>query len=162
MAQIRTLKDNDKNIVYPQSVTQAIVDANGDSLDAILHNVVMTASEEDVEDVVINYEEVGNKVTIVDDTSTDLTYPSSKAVYDAILANKSVDIDLSEYAKMTDIPTTTSQLTNDSDFITGTELSNQNYVTQTYVDNKITYGTVTLEDGVSELTTGTLYVVYEE
>lgn len=34
--------------------------------------------------------------------------------------------------------------------------------TEEYIDNKITYGTTTLEDGVSELATGTLYVVYEE
>ena len=34
--------------------------------------------------------------------------------------------------------------------------------TEEFVNNKITYGTTTLEDGVSELSTGTLYVVYEE
>lgn len=34
--------------------------------------------------------------------------------------------------------------------------------TEEYINNKITYGTTTLEDGVSELATGTLYVVYEE
>lgn len=34
--------------------------------------------------------------------------------------------------------------------------------TEEYTDSKITYGTTTLEDGVSELATGILYVVYEE
>lgn len=59
--------------------------------------------------------------------------------------------DISGLALKTEVPTKTSELNNDSGFITNIELN-----------NKITYGTTTLEDGISELATGTLYVVYEE
>lgn len=100
MAQIRTLKDNDKNIVYPQSVTQAIVDANGDSLDAILHNVVMTASEEDVADVIVGYEDINNKVIEITEESTDVQYPSAKAVINYTADNYYNKIETDEkYAK---------------------------------------------------------------
>lgn len=43
------------------------------------------------------------------------------------------DIDLSEYAKKTDVPTKTSQLTNDSNFLTAIPAE---YVTETELDNK--------------------------
>ncbi len=85
MAQIRILKDNDKNTVYPQSVTQAIVDANGVNLDTILHNTVMTDAEEEVADIIVGYEDINNKVTEITEDSTDVQYPSAKAVHNAIL-----------------------------------------------------------------------------
>lgn len=43
------------------------------------------------------------------------------------------DVDLSEYAKKTDVPTKTSQLTNDSNFLTAIPAE---YVTETELDNK--------------------------
>lgn len=85
MAKIKTLKDNEQNIVYPQSITQAIVDANGINLDTILHNTVMTDTEEDVADVIVGYEDINNKVTEITEDSTDVQYPSAKAVYNTIL-----------------------------------------------------------------------------
>ena len=45
---------------------------------------------------------------------------------------------------------------------TNKDSGSKKLATEEYTDNKITYGTTTLEDGVSELATGTLYVVYEE
>lgn len=97
MAQIRILKDNDKNTIYPQSVTQAIVDANGVNLDTILHNTVMTNTEEDVADVIVGYEDINNKVTEITEDSTDVQYPSAKAVHDFV-AN-----DLSNYYDKTTV-----------------------------------------------------------
>lgn len=94
MAKIKILKDNEQNTVYPQSVTQAIVDANGVNLDTILHNTVMTDAEEDVADIIVGYEDINNKVTEINEESTDLQYPSAKAVHDFVVSQ---EVDLSNY-----------------------------------------------------------------
>lgn len=54
-----------------------------------------------------------------------------------------------------EIPTKTSELENDSGFINSEEV-------QTIINSKIQYSTEDLEDGVSELGTGVVYLVYEE
>lgn len=102
MAKIKILKDNELNTIYPQSITGAIVDANGTNLDTILQTVVTTDAEEEVEEVVIDYEVTANKVTEITEESTDLQYPTAKAVYRAIIDNEEVGIKLEV---VTELPT---------------------------------------------------------
>ena len=72
MAKIKILKDNELNTVYPQSVTQAILNEDGVNLDTILHNTVMSDDAEDVDEVIVAYEDINNKVNEINEESTDL------------------------------------------------------------------------------------------
>jgi hypothetical protein len=89
IAYVKKLKDIDNNTIYPQSITSAVVDKNGVTLDDLHHSFVRTSSVENIEDVDQQYESMSNKVITVNESSTDSQYPSAKAVYEAILANKS-------------------------------------------------------------------------
>ena len=96
MSKIQTIKDKDGNIVYPQTAVQAIYDENGKTLNTVLTDFVKAdEAGSSVEDVNNNPELVANKVTSIDSNSTDTQYPSAKAVYNSILANKSVGIKIS-------------------------------------------------------------------
>lgn len=103
MAKIKTLKDYNDEIIYPQSTTRAIVNAEGINLDTLHSKFVMTEQITNIEDIDERYETQNNKVTIVNNTSTDEKYPSAKAVYDAIIANKELGIKLEV---VTALPTT--------------------------------------------------------
>lgn len=94
MAQIKTLKDYEDNIIYPQSITKAIIDANGVDLDTLHQTFVSSAAIEDVENLDIEHESTSNKVLSINNNSTDVQYPSAKAVYDLMLANKDVGINM--------------------------------------------------------------------
>ena len=94
MAEIKALKDYNNETIYPQSVTQAILDAEGNNLDTI-HGKFVTSSEiENVESLDVEHEITSNKIVNIDNTSTDIQYPSAKAVYDFVLANKDVGINM--------------------------------------------------------------------
>ena len=95
MSKIQTIKDKDGNIVYPQTAVQAIYDENGKTLNTVLTDFVKADEANPVENVNDVPELVANKVTSIDNTSTDIQYPSAKAVYNTILANKSVGIKIS-------------------------------------------------------------------
>lgn len=95
MSKIQTIKDKDENIVYPQTVVQAIYDESGKTLNTVLTDFVKADEANPVENVNDTPELVANKVTSIDNTSTDTQYPSAKAVYNTILANKSVGIKIS-------------------------------------------------------------------
>ena len=88
MAYIKKLKDINNDTVYPQSVTAAVTNADGISLDVLHQSFVKSDSVKDVEDVAIGCENLANKVITINENSTDAQYPSAKAVYDAILANQ--------------------------------------------------------------------------
>ena len=94
MAQIKTLKDYEDNVIYPQSITKAIVDANGVDLDTLHQTFVSSAAIEDVENLNIEHESASNTVLSINNNSTDVQYPSAKAVYDLMLANKDVGINM--------------------------------------------------------------------
>ena len=184
MAKIKILKDNELNTIYPQSITGAIVDANGTNLDTILQTVVTTGAEEEIDEVIIGYEDINNKVTEITEESTNIQYPSAKAVYDFVNGQ-----DLSEYAKTTDIPTKVSELINDNEYLTSesdpTVPSYVKSITENNINNwnnkaeksdvptmtsqltndsafaPISYSTEDLEAGVTALATGAIHVVYE-
>ena len=69
------------------------------------------------------------------------------------------DVDLSNYAKKTEIPTKTSQLINDSNYLTSipneyvteNELNNKGYASETFVINKIAEAQVDSSDGNIDL-----------
>ena len=199
MAKIKTLKDYNDEIIYPQSTTRAIVNAEGVNLDTLHSKFVMMEQISEIEDINNEYENTINKVTSIDNTSTDSQYPSAKAVYDAIIANKEIGIkleivtalpeigdskiiylinnnsneeqniydeyiytngwekigttkvDLSNYATKNEIPTATSQLTNDSNFITSNEISPVQ-IKYTWVGTEAQYTTL------SSKSTDTLYI----
>ena len=94
MAQIQTLKDYDNNIIYPQSITKAIVNTDGINLDTIHQSFISSAAIERVEELNIEHESTLNKVLSINNYSTDVQYPSAKAVYDLVLANKDVGINM--------------------------------------------------------------------
>lgn len=122
-----------------------------------LHTVATSGSYNDLKNIPANLVQDANYV------HTDLNF--TQAIYDhifndldpngeeniiesislngdplAIDTNKNVDIDLSDYALATDIPTKTSQLTNDSNFV-----SDANYV---HTDNNFTTTLKTKLDGI--------------
>jgi len=88
MAYIKKLKDINNDTVYPQSVTAAVVDKNGVTLDTLHQSFVKSTKVQDVQDVAAGCENLANKVITINENSTDAQYPSAKAVYDAILANQ--------------------------------------------------------------------------
>ena len=96
MSKIQTIKDKNGNIVYPQTAVQAVYDENGKTLNTVLTDFVKAdEAGSSIENVNNNPELVANKVTSIDNNSTDIQYPSAKAVYNTILANKSVGIKIS-------------------------------------------------------------------
>lgn len=94
MAEIKALKDYNNETIYPQSVTQAILDAEGNNLDAIHDRFITSSAVENVGALDIEHEITSNKIVNIDNTSTDIQYPSAKAVYDFVLANKDVGINM--------------------------------------------------------------------
>ena len=94
MAKIKVLKDKDNIIIYPQTSTAAVLDNKGNSVDTIIQKYVHADQLNEIEDINLNYEQKANKVMEVNSASTDTQYPSAKAVYNAILANKSIGLKL--------------------------------------------------------------------
>ena len=185
MAKIQTLKNKDDVIIYPQTHGTAVFVNEGELLQDKIEQYLTSEEVGEVENVDITAELTSNKVTSIRDTSTDLQYPSAKAVYDfvsntetgvkiEIYANKeavsapnsstiyligaaapyeeylyledtatweligNASVDLSDYALKTEIPTKTSELENDSgylteipaEYITETELNNKGYLVE--------------------------------
>ena len=94
MAKIKTLKDYNDEIIYPQSTTRAIVNAEGVNLDTLHSKFVMTEQVTEIEEVDDYYEIRNNKITTINSTSNDENYPSAKAVYDfgMTIKNESIEI----------------------------------------------------------------------
>ena len=103
MAKIQTLKNKENVIVYPQTHGTAVFVNEGEILQDKIKQYLTSEEVGEVENVDIAAELTSNKVTSIRDTSTDLQYPSAKAVYDFV-NNQQIEIDLSEYAKIVDIP----------------------------------------------------------
>lgn len=97
MAYIKKLKDKDNNTIYPQSITSAVMDSEGVSLDAIHSTFVTSESVTEVNPGGITVcESVANKTAEIDANSTDIEYPTAKAVYEYGLAIKSVGIQMTK------------------------------------------------------------------
>lgn len=94
MAQIRTLKDYDNNVIYPQSVAEAIVNADGINLETLNQSFISSMAIEEVAEIEIQHENIANKVVSINNYSTNEQYPSAKAVYDLMIANKDVGINM--------------------------------------------------------------------
>ena len=209
MAEIRTLKDYDDNIIYPQSVTNAIVNAEGVSLETLNQSFISSIALEEAEEIEIEYENIINKVLSINNRSTDEEYPSAKAVYDLMLANKDVgisievvdslptenidaktiylmqlsegtygmyvyangewrevgntQIDLSNYATKDEVPTKVSQLSNDKNYATVSQIPDvSNLAEKTEIPTKVSqlsndknYATVSQIPDVSGFATKT-------
>lgn len=92
MAKIQTLKNKENVIVYPQTHGTAVFVNEGEILQDKIEQYLTSEEVGEVENVDITAELTSNKVTSIRDTSTDLQYPSAKAVYDFV-SNMQVDID---------------------------------------------------------------------
>lgn len=84
MAKIQTIKNKDNVIVYPQTHTQAVYDADGKKLQEWMNEYLTTEDESAIEDVNTSFEIQGNKTTVLDSNSTDTQYPAAKTVYDFV------------------------------------------------------------------------------
>ncbi len=134
MAKIQTLKNKDDVIIYPQTHGAAVFVNEGELLQDKIESYLVSEEVGEVEDVNVTAELTSNKVISIGDTSTDLQYPSAKAVYDFVENQmENVNIDLSDYATKTEIPTQTSQLENNSGFITTIP---EEYITETKLNSK--------------------------
>ena len=96
-AYIKKLKDVNNNTVYPQSTTAAVVDSEGINLDAIHSKFITSQFIEGIETGNLGlYETIGNKTVTIDAASTDIEYPTARAVYDYGLAIKKVGIQMTK------------------------------------------------------------------
>ena len=163
MAKIKTLKDYNNETIYPQSTTKAIVDANGINLDTLHSKFVMMDQITEIEDIGSEYENTLNKVTTIDNTVTDVQYPSAKAVYDFGMAIKNVGIKIevvnalpntgdSKIIYLINNGSSEEQniydeyvyVNNTWEHIGTTKVDLSNYATKEYVDNKNVSFTVTI------------------
>lgn len=85
MAKIQTIKDKNNTTIYPQTHTKAVYTAQGEKLQDLLEKYLVAEDAGVVDDVQVITEVQNNKVLTIDENSTDATYPSAKAVYDAII-----------------------------------------------------------------------------
>lgn len=85
MAKIQTIKNKESVTVYPQTHTQAVYDANGKKLQEWMSEYLTAEDSIETENINNDYEKVSNKVVNINETSTDIEYPSAKAVYKAII-----------------------------------------------------------------------------
>lgn len=92
MARIKILKDKNDKIIYPQSHTYAVYDVKGEMLQNVLDRFLVTDDVAQVPTVDTEAELKSNKTLVINRNSADTQYPSAKAVYDAIIANKEVGI----------------------------------------------------------------------
>ena len=95
---LKKLKDINNNTIYPRTRTDAVYDTAGSNLDTIHQKFISSASVENTENVGVTCENTTNKVTTITASSTDVQYPSAKAVYDFGMAIKAVSITI-EIAK---------------------------------------------------------------
>lgn len=94
MAKIQTIKNKDDIIIYPQTHTTAVFTNEGEKLQDKLDQYLTTEDIGELEEVATSVELQTNKVTVVNADSTDLTYPSAKAVYEAIMENSGAGLEI--------------------------------------------------------------------
>lgn len=97
MAKIQTLKNKDDVIIYPQTHGTAVFVNEGELLQDKIEQYLTSEEVGEVENVDITAELTSNKVTSIRDTSTDLQYPSAKAVYDFV-SNAETGVKIEIYA----------------------------------------------------------------
>ena len=96
MAKIKKIKLRE-NGIYGEAINLGADAINVDLLDGTnveesLLNIVYHEDSTEVENIELGYEHQENKTQIVNRESTEAQYPSAKAVYDAILANKELGL----------------------------------------------------------------------
>lgn len=84
MAYIKKLKDINNDIVYPQTHTNAVYNANGEQLQSWLDRYLTTEEIVDIDNVDFDFELKSNKVNSINANSTDAEYPSARATYDLV------------------------------------------------------------------------------
>ena len=102
MAYIKKLKDIDNNTVYPQTHTNAVYNTKGEQLQSWLDRYLTAETITDAENIDLSFENQGNKVTTIDENSTDIQYPSAKATYNLIV-NKLGALDAGVKIEVVDI-----------------------------------------------------------
>lgn len=92
MAKIQTLKNKDDVIIYPQTHGTAVFINEGELLQDKIEQYLTTEDIGELEEVAAVAELQSNKVTEINENSTDATYPSAKAVYDFGMSIKNIGI----------------------------------------------------------------------
>lgn len=186
MASIKTLKDKDNNIIYPQTHINAVYNSSGTTLNNILVPAT-TASlglvKVDGTTITVGADgtlvaNVGIKLNIVEELPSEgiagIIYllpntgstPNSYDEYIWVVPQSGLpywekigttDVDLSNYLSKTEAAAT---YLSQTDAAT-TYLSKTSAAATYYPANKITYGTVDLTPGVSELGDKEIYFYYE-
>ena len=176
MASIKVLRDYNGTAVYPQTVTSAIYSTDNQTLDAILSS---KATKEEVDNRFNNFSSLDIQVVSelpAEGSSTSIYLLQTAGgvtgnLYEEYLYvnNKwemigAKEVDLSEYAKIVDIPANEEDPTvpNHVKTITEENISNWNNKAETNAIPNITSQSTDLEAGVSELATGHIVLVYEE
>ena len=131
MAYIKKLKDIDNNTIYPQSITSAVVDKNGVTLEDLHYSFVKASNGEDIEDIDRHYESVSNKVVAINSSSTDSQYPSARAVYEAILANKTEGL---SFVIVNELPT--ENINSKAIYLLAIESAEDSYDEYLYIDGQ--------------------------
>ena len=103
MAKIQTIKNKDNVIIYPQTHSTAVFTSGGEKLQDKLNQYLTAEDVNQIDEVNLDAERQANKVLEVNENSTDTTYPSSKAVYDAIIVNKEVGVKIEIFATRDEI-----------------------------------------------------------
>lgn len=94
MAYLKVLKDSQDNVIYPQTVTSGVFSSKGENLDTQLQRYVQATDAEAIENIENDYENTANKTTSISVASTDVEYPTAKAVYDYGLSLASLGINI--------------------------------------------------------------------
>lgn len=94
MAKIQTIKNKDDIVIYPQTHTTAVFTNEGEKLQDKLDQYLTTEDIGELEEVAAIAELQSNKVTEINENSTDTTYPSAKAVYEAIAKNNGAGLNI--------------------------------------------------------------------
>lgn len=131
IAYVKKLKDIDNNTIYPQSITSAIVDKNGVALEDLHHTFVKSSSVENIENIENQYENINNKVAVVNENSTETQYPSAKAVYEAILESKAEGL---SFVIVSELPT--ENINSGSIYLLSIESTEDSYDEYLYINEK--------------------------
>lgn len=154
---LKKLKDINNNTIYPRTRTDAVIDDQGNNLDTIHAQFIKSDKIENVDDATILYEQAQNKTTFINSESTDVQYPSAKAVYDALLEIKRIGIKMEKVSERPEqgesnviylVPNTENENENTYDEwmyienqgwekIGTTEVDLTNYATETFVNTTV-------------------------
>ena len=92
MSLIKTLKNKEGSIIYPQTHGTAVFVNEGEILQDKINQYLTAEDIDEFDEITTEVEFQNNKVTEINENSTNATYPSAKAVYDFGMSIKNIGI----------------------------------------------------------------------